>query len=263
MTTAAPERTTVQIDGSAVAYRRAGRGTPILFLHGSEALFDWLPFMERLAERFDLIVPDHPGFGASEIPDWLDNIHDLAYFYRDFIEALGLGDVHVIGNGLGGWIGCEMAVRQSLGLRSLTLIDPAGLRVRGVQKADPFLMNPEKFVRSLFADQRFADALLDAPETDAAQMMQIKNKYVAARLGWQPRNYDPHLHKWMHRIRIPALIVWGEDDAMIPAAYADEFRRLIPSARVQLVAGAGHLPHVEQPDAVLAAVLPFLDRSAT
>jgi pimeloyl-ACP methyl ester carboxylesterase len=83
-----------------------------------------------LAQRFDVIVPDHPGFGGSEAPTWIDDISDLAYCYRDAIEVLGLPGVHIVGQSLGGWIALEMAVRSTQGLRSLTLISPAGIHAK-------------------------------------------------------------------------------------------------------------------------------------
>ncbi len=78
------------INGCATRVMRKGKGAPLLFLHGANGAPAWLPFMETLAERFDVIVPEHPGFGGSDMPDWLDNIGDLAYFYLDFIEHFGL-----------------------------------------------------------------------------------------------------------------------------------------------------------------------------
>jgi pimeloyl-ACP methyl ester carboxylesterase len=83
-----------------------------------------------LAQRFDVIVPDHPGFGGSEAPAWIDDISDLAYGYLDAIEVLGLPGVHIVGQSLGGWIALEMAVRSTQRLRSLTLISPAGIHVK-------------------------------------------------------------------------------------------------------------------------------------
>ena len=91
-----------------------------------------MPFMEALSQKFDVLVPEHPGFGESETPAWLDNVGDLACFYLDFLEALGLDRVHLIGNSLGGWIAAELAVRDQHRLRTLTLVSPGGIHVQGV-----------------------------------------------------------------------------------------------------------------------------------
>jgi pimeloyl-ACP methyl ester carboxylesterase len=257
---AAAERTALQVAGCTVSYQRAGSGAPLLFLHGANSPPGWLPFMSQLAERYDVVVPDHPGFGQSEIPEWLDNIHDLAYFYLDFIAALGLRGVHLVGNSLGGWIACEIAVRQTTPLKTLTLVSPAGIRLVGVRKLDIFLMSPEAVTRSLFADQSFADRMLAQPLTDEQMDVQIKNRYATARLGWQPRMFDPHLAKWLHRIDIPTLIVWGDSDRLIPPAYAPEFARLIPGSATEVIAGCGHLPHVEKTAEFIGIVNRFIER---
>ena len=90
---------------------RGGTGPTMLYLHGAGGLAGWAPFMEGLAKSFDLIVPEHPGFGTGEDPPWLDNIHDEAYFYLSFMEALDLTDVHLVGMSIGGWLAAEIAVR--------------------------------------------------------------------------------------------------------------------------------------------------------
>jgi pimeloyl-ACP methyl ester carboxylesterase len=257
------ERKTLKLDGCTVSYQRSGTGAPLLFLHGAGGVPGWLPFMERLAESYDLIVPDHPGFGQSEIPAWLDNIHDLAFFYLDFIKALGLRDIHLVGNSLGGWIACELAVRQTHDLKTLTLLSPAGLRVKGQRKLDTFLMAPQEITRKLFADQSFADRLLAHPLSEEQVELQVKNAYSFARVAWQPRFFDPHLAKWMHRIDVPTLIVWGASDALIPVAYADEFARLIPEADKVIFPACGHLPHVEKTDQFLTALAGFIAQKGT
>src|SRR5689334_24586685 len=98
---------------------RGGSGPPLVFLHGASGHTGWLPVFERLAQRFDVLVPEHPGFGASDDPPWLDRPADLAYFYLDLMAALGLERVHLIGTSLGGWIAAELAIRNTARLASL------------------------------------------------------------------------------------------------------------------------------------------------
>ncbi len=103
---------TVRVADCSVNVMRGGKGPPLLFLHGAGGAGVWLPFMAALSEHYEVIVPDHPGFGRSDTPEWLDSFRDLAYFYLDFIEALGLDSVHLVGHSLGGWIAAEIAVRK-------------------------------------------------------------------------------------------------------------------------------------------------------
>jgi len=118
---------TVEVDKCKTHYRRAGKGAPVVFLHGASGAPVVLPFMDKLATRFDVIVPDHPGYGLSDEPEWLENIHDVAYFYLDFLAALKLEKAMVIGSSMGGWMAMEMAVRNTARIGSLVLVSPAGV----------------------------------------------------------------------------------------------------------------------------------------
>ena len=100
--------------------RRGGAGQPLLFLHGAGGLPGWQPFLARLADRYDVIAPDHPGYGQSDTPAWLEEVADLAQFYLEFLKHLSLIGVHVIGHSLGGWIALEMATRSTARIKSLT-----------------------------------------------------------------------------------------------------------------------------------------------
>src|SRR5258705_1872040 len=118
---------TIAVNGCKLSFQRGGQGgrggqaAPLLYLHGTDGLAEWPAILDALVERFDVIVPDHPGFGASEVPAWVDDVSDVAYCYLDVIEALGLAGVHVVGQSLGGWIALEIAVGSAPRLRRLTL----------------------------------------------------------------------------------------------------------------------------------------------
>src|SRR2546421_294622 len=93
----------IAVRGCSIKLMRGGAGEPLLVLHGASGAGAWLPFMRSLAEKFDVLVPEHPGFGESDTPDWLDTIHDLAYFYLDVLGQFDLDRVHLVGISLGGW----------------------------------------------------------------------------------------------------------------------------------------------------------------
>jgi pimeloyl-ACP methyl ester carboxylesterase len=240
---------TVHVAGCAVNVMRGGKGPPVLFLHGAGGAGIWMPFMAELAESHDVIVPDHPGYGRSETPEWLDQLSDLAYFYLNFIDALGLDRVHLIGHSLGGWIAAEMAVRNTGKLSTLTLIGAAGLRVTGVPQGDLFLWTAEERARNLFVEQRFADERLKHAMAEGQADIIIKNELTTADLAWQPRFHDPQLRKWLHRIDVPTLIVWGDSDKVFPQPYGEAYRSLIKGSRLEVLPSCGHLPHIEKADA--------------
>jgi pimeloyl-ACP methyl ester carboxylesterase len=238
----------VELSGCRTHVRRAGKGQTLLFLHGASGMPAILPCLQKLAERFDVVVPEHPGYGQSDEPEWLENIHDMAYFYLDFLEKLDLKDVLLVGNSMGGWIALEIAVRSTARIRSMVVVSPAGVKAPGVLPADTFLMSPEEQVRALVFDQKLADARLAEPMTPEALDTALKNRHTTARLAWEPRFHDPHLPKWLHRIKVPVTIVWGAEDRILPVKMSEELKKHIPHAKLEIMRDTGHLPHAERPD---------------
>lgn len=253
----------LDILGARVHVRRAGEGEPLLFLHGAGGVPVWLPFYARLAEHFEVIVPDHPGFGASDTPDWLRGINDAAMFYLEFVDALGLSSVNVVGSSLGGWIAAEAAVRRCDDFKSLTLIGPAGVRVKGILSGDNFIWSPEEHARNVYFNQDIAAQVLAAPQTPESEDLQIKNRFATARLAWEPRFFNPDLERWLLRIRRPTLLLWGDHDKVFPPQYADAWRAALPDARAVVIPECGHLPQVEHPERVVTEIRSFVGEIAS
>jgi pimeloyl-ACP methyl ester carboxylesterase len=241
-----PSAQPLEVRGDKVNCLRKGSGSPLLFLHGARGGGVWMPFMEQLSANFDVIAPEHPGFGASGDPAWLDNMSDLAYFYLDFLDTLDLQAVHLVGNSLGGWLALEIAVRSQQRIASLGLLAPGGIFVRGRPPADIFLWTPETLTRNLFVNPDIVNAALAQKPTPEQQLVQLKNQHTVAKLGWNPRFHNPDLHKWLHRVTVPTLLVWGREDRINPVEYATAFSGLMPHARVSIIPDCGHLPHIEK-----------------
>jgi pimeloyl-ACP methyl ester carboxylesterase len=244
----------IEVAGCRTEVRRGGAGAPLLFLHGAGGNPGWMPFMEALAESYEVIAPSHPGFGNSDVPGWLDGIDDVAHFYLEFLAALDLSGVHLVGNSLGGWIAAEIAMRDASRLASLTLVAAAGIRVKGTPIADTFLWNDEERARNLFFDQTLAEAMLAQPLSPEAEDIAIKNRFATARLAWSPRFYSPQLRKWLHRVTLPTMIVWGKEDRIFPEPYAHAYKALLPQAELRILPECGHLPQVEKTAAFIEAV---------
>lgn len=253
-----PTPTTLAVRGCNITMMRGGAGRPLLILHGAGGMGSWAPYMADLATRHDVIVPEHPGFGASDTPDWLDTIPDLANFYLDFLDQLDLQDVDLVGLSIGGWIAAELAARNSRRLASLTLVAAAGIHVKGVAQIDTFLSNDEQRIRDMFHDPKRADEMLQHASRPEFEDINLKNRTTTAKLIWQPRGYDPHLYKWLHRIDVPTLLIWGANDRLFPKDYALAYQRLIPGSKVEIIADCGHLPQIEQRQAFVSALEGFL-----
>jgi pimeloyl-ACP methyl ester carboxylesterase len=166
--------------------------------------------------------------------------------------------VHVVGQSLGGWIALEMAVRSTARIRSVTLISSAGIHVKGVSKADIFMIDPEEQARLAFADAKLGEAAAERATADKYQDEAILNRIASARYGWQPRFFNPRLERWLHRVNVPTHIVWGDTDRIIPKAYGEAFHRAIPGSTLTIIPNAGHLPHMERAAEVATAMQSFL-----
>lgn len=250
---------TINIRGCGLNMARTGAGAPVLLLHGAGGSRMLGPVQDRLSAGYDVLLPDHPGFGASDTPGWITSVADIAFFYLDLLDQLDLGGVHLIGHSLGGWIAAEIAIRNTRRIASLTLIAAAGIHVKGVAKGDIFLWSPEETVRNLFCDEAIVAAELAREPTEAEIETAIKNRTAAAKYAWNPRLHNPDLHKWLHRVDVPALIVWGAGDKVFPADYADAFGALIEGAKIEIIPAAGHLPFADQREDFFARLNGFLD----
>ncbi|HKS18313.1 MAG TPA: alpha/beta hydrolase [Bradyrhizobium sp.] len=255
---AAYESSAVSVHGCELRLLRAGSGAPLVVLRDAVGPLGWEPYLAQLAQSFDVIVPTHPGFGGTPIPAWLDGVSDYANFYLDLLGALDLRDVHLMGAGLGGWIAADLATRNTSRLASLTLVDANGLHLRGIKQTDIFLGSDEDVLRSLFVDEKFAGGVVANLLTPESEDVRLQNQQVFARVSWQPRLHDPNLSKWLHRIDVPTHIIWGDGDRLLPKQYAAAWQQLIAGSQVTVIAGSGHLPHIEKPKEFLAAVERFL-----
>jgi pimeloyl-ACP methyl ester carboxylesterase len=237
---------------------RAGFGAPLLFLHSAGGFPVWTPFFDKLAARYDVIIPEHPGFGDTAGPAWIRNIGDMAMYYLDFLDMLGVGKVHLVGHSLGGWTAAEVAIRNCGHLKDLTLIAPAGLRVKGVPSGDNFIWSAEESVRNMFHNQKIADAILAMPQSEEDMDRALANRFMAARMGWEPRWHNPALARWLHRVTVPTQIIWGANDKLFPSVYAEPWKQGIPDARVEIIPECGHAVTADKGDACAATILSFL-----
>jgi pimeloyl-ACP methyl ester carboxylesterase len=244
----------LDLGGGRIHVMRGGAGAALLYLHPAAGAGFWLPFHDRLAERFDLISPDHPGFGESDRLDWIDGMDDLVYFYLDLLDDLGLESVHVVGASLGGWLAAELAVHQPSKVRSLVLVDPIGLDLPEHPVEDIFGMNPDELRAALFLDPEVALRFISPEPTLDMLMRAFKEKTSFAHLAWNPFCCNPKLHLRLHRVTAPTLVLWGSDDRLVPLAHGERYRDLIADARLEIIDGCGHAPLLEQPERTVEAI---------
>jgi pimeloyl-ACP methyl ester carboxylesterase len=252
-----PEPTRLVVRDTPVNVLRAGSGPPLLYLHGAGAGGRWLGFQQKLAERFDVIAPTHPGHAGAPSAEWIEHISDLAFHYLDLMDTLDLPRVHLVGSSLGGWIAAEMATLASHRLASLVLIDPVGIKVEGWIYPFLFGMDLMDVVGMIFRNPVAAMALAPADLSIDTIVEMYRQSTAVARVAWNPYLYDPLLRRRLARITAPTLLAWGAHDRLAPLQCAEAWRKEIPGATLRVFDDSGHVPHIEEPDAVAAAVAEF------
>jgi pimeloyl-ACP methyl ester carboxylesterase len=220
----------------------------------------WLPLYEQIAQSVDLIAPEHPGYGETEMPEWLDGFDDLVIHYDTLLDALELERVHLVGYSLGGWIAAELAVFHPRRFDSLTLITPIGLRIPGKPLGDVFAMDPERLFMTMFNDPANAAQVLPDIESLDEIEHQFGEAATLARLAWNPR-FDPKLERRLARVTCPTLVVRAEHDRMVPDEMAERYAELITGARIETVPGTGHALIVEQPEKTANVISSFITGS--
>jgi pimeloyl-ACP methyl ester carboxylesterase len=261
--TAIARTTGAEIAGIPLEITEAGHGRPLVFLHGghpSGRLDPQARLVEALADNFRFIAPTHPGFGITAAPPQLTTVDDLAYLYLDLLDALDLRDVVVVGASLGGWIAAEMAVKTTERISQLVLIDSVGIKVGDREArdiADIYAITDRQLAEIAYADpQKMARDTKSLPEQELTLM--ARSRESTGRYAWSPYMHNPKLKARLHRIGIPALVLWGEADRIVAPEYGRSFAAALPNARFAVIESAGHFPHLEQPNAVAHHILDLL-----
>lgn len=245
-------------DGLTVRIDERGSGRPILVLHGGGGPQTVSGFAEALSTRAHVLTPIHPGFAGEPRPEWFDSIDDLALTYLELLERLDLRDVMVVGFSIGGWIASELAVRATTRLRSIVLVHAVGIQVEGHEIANVFPLTPDELSALSFHNPAAfrTDPATLSPDQVAAMAANFQALGV---YGREPGMRDPKLRRRLGRVRIPALVVWGESDGVVDADYGRAYAQSLPHARFKLIPEAGHVPQIEQPERLLTLVWEFAD----
>ena len=237
----------VEVAGAKIHMPKRGSGDAVLSLHSIEGNLGWLPYLHALSQSACVHAPTHPGFGASERPEWLETVSDLARFYLWTLQELGLDKAHLIGGFMGGWIAAEMAVMCPQALSSLTLIGTAGVRPTEGEIADIFLLGEEATNELAISNP----GLLAAAVEPEDPFVRLRGREMTTRLCWKPYMHAPSLIHLLPRVQAPTLVVWGENDRIVPVSAGERIAEAMPNARLEVIAGSGHLPHIEKPEAVI------------
>jgi pimeloyl-ACP methyl ester carboxylesterase len=237
-------------------------GPDVLVLHGGAGPGSVAGLSAALSGHACVVTPVHPGFEGTPRPPWLDSAADLADAYLDLIEVLGLSDVMVIGNSVGGWIAAEMALRDIHGrIGSMVLLNANGIRPdRADQVTDIRTLPPAAIGQLAFYNPALRpDPATMSPEQRAAT---AANQQALAVYAGKDFMFAPKLRRRLRRVTVPVLVAWGEQDGIVSADYGRSYAAAFANGHFQPIAQAGHFPQIEQPAAVLSAIGDFADSLA-
>jgi len=238
------------INGVKTVVYTAGKGEPLVVFHGAGTV-DGFDFAEPWADRFRVIVPYHPGFGESDDDPSITDIHDYVMHYLDLFDALKVDSINLVGLSMGGYLAAKFASEHVHRVKKLVLIAPYGLRVPEHPTADIIAIPAEEIVPMLVSNfETFKKKLPEKPDADFIGA-RYREGTSFARLFWE-HPYDPKFPRYLHRVKMPTLIVWGQEDKLIPVQQAQEWRKLIPNSEVMIVKGAGHIVQHDKPETVEA-----------
>jgi pimeloyl-ACP methyl ester carboxylesterase len=240
---------------------RRGTGRSILALHGFQTIDPAARFLDLLGQQGEEIAPSSPGFGRSPRPKDFDTVYDLVHLYLDVIERLPGDKVTLLGFSFGGWLAAEVAAACSHRLDKLVLVDPLGIKISDRETPDIldiFNRSPDEVRQKSWHDpDRFAPDFNGM--SDDALMVYARNREALCLYAWHPYMYNPQLPRWLGRIRVPTLLLWGASDRVVTPDYGRAYSRLIPGSRFELIDAAGHHPEIEQPDSLVERVSRFLE----
>ncbi|MER6627186.1 alpha/beta hydrolase [Streptomyces sp. NPDC000987] len=230
-------------------------GPPVLVLHGGGGPATVAGLARHLSGTGRrTLTPVHPGWDGNPRPGWCTGVDDLALAYLHLLHDRGLTDVLVVGSSLGGWIAAEMAVRDMAGIvGGLVLINAVGVHVESEPVTDIFALDPRAAAeRSWHEPDRYYTDPADLPAEELARRQ--GNMATIRILAGEPYMHDPKLLRRLARVRRPALLVWGESDRIVTPAYGAAYAAAFGDGRLETVPKAGHLPHIEQPEAVFGLI---------
>jgi pimeloyl-ACP methyl ester carboxylesterase len=269
----------VEVNGLRVRFRSAGeRGPVLVLLHGiGRTLEDWSQNMLALGRSHRVFAFDFPGCGFSDKPVLPYTTPFLAGFVRDFLRALNLERVTLVGNSMGGGISLEFSALFPELLEGLVLVAPAGMGPKGAQFlglcsipvfgeviSKPSRVGSKRALEFLFADRNLMTQaraerdfeLSNQPGATRAFLKMLR--FMANRYGAKSAFCNRCLEN-AAKVRVPTLIVWGVQDQILPVEYAPVAGRVIPGSRLQVYDPCGHFPMLERAQEFNALLLEFLE----
>ena len=250
----------LSVAGMELEVVRRGAGRPLLLLHGFQNVDPRALYLDLLGRHAVILAPSYPGFGHSPRPAEFETVYDLVHLCLDVVDTLPHEKMTLVGFSFGGWLAAEVAVKCSHRLDRLILVDALGIKISDRETpdiCDVFNTSPQEVTR-----RSWHDPARWAPDynamTDDEIVVRARNSESLCLYAWHPYMYNPQLKRWLRRIAVPTLVLWGASDRIVAPAYGQAYSALIPGSRFELIEAAGHHPEIEQPEAFAERVVKFL-----
>ena len=256
---------TAEIDSNKIRYLEEGTSEDtLLLLHGLGASAErWEDVIPLFAKKFRVIVPDLIGFGYSDKP-MVDYTTDyFAEFVNKFVGKIKIKKLNIIGSSLGGQIAAESIINHNMGVRKLVLVSPSGVMKHSTPALDAYISaalypNNDSALNAFQVMSGRKD-IDDKTVSGFIERMQLPNAKMAFMSSLLGLSNSKVITEKLRTITIPTLILWGENDPVIPIEYAQSFVSGINDCRFYKMAGCGHVPYVEKPKAFFQIVSDFLN----
>jgi len=230
-----------------------GEGRPFLLLHGGAGPASMTRFATLMAERHHVrvLVPTHPGFARTKRPEELKSVKGLAKVYAALLDHLGVSDVTVIGNSVGGWVAAELALLKNPRVSDIVLVGAAGIDVAGHPIPDVSKLTLVEVMRLSYHNPK---PFLPDPASLTDDQRAIIGANRAALQVYAPQMSDPTLAARLAGITLPVLVISGESDRIVDPEYGRAYAAAIPGAKFELLADSGHVPQIETPELLLEII---------
>jgi 2-hydroxy-6-oxonona-2,4-dienedioate hydrolase len=238
----------------------------LILLHGIGASAErWSRVIPTLSRYYRVIIPDIIGFGYSDKPAVEYTIDFfIDGFFKVFLDNLGVSKTSIIGSSFGGHVATEFAIRFNRMVEKLVLVSPAGMMKTSTPTLDRYIMAAlypvYEHVYEAFSEMAYDShyAVNEEIVMDFVNRMRLTNAKYAFMSTVLGIRYAPKLQGRLSNITAPTLLVWGDNDRMIPMQYAKEYTDEIPENKLVVIKNCGHTPYVEKPFLFNKIVLRFL-----
>jgi 2-hydroxy-6-oxonona-2,4-dienedioate hydrolase len=257
----APASKQVEVFGQRIHYLEAGSGPNVILLHGLGAdANNWVMNTAALAKSFHVFVPDQIGFGESDKPP-----------INGFYKKVGITKATVVGNSLGGWTAVAFTLAHPDKVERMVLVDAGGYSFEKLGSPTPTIETMDGLNPSTVAGSKAVLALILANKALATNQAaeQLFATHLRSRDGYTIERFIESVHRGedvvdgkLGAIKVPTLIIWGREDALIPLAQGKMFAAEIAGSELVVLDNCGHIPQFECAAPFNGTLLKFLNGTA-